>query len=103
MAVIKITKENFEAVAKNGEKAVLIDFYATWCGPCKMLSPIVEKIADEHSEYIVGKVNVDDEPELARAFGITSIPMLAVIKDGKVANTAVGYMPEEKVLSLFAE
>ncbi len=99
MSVIKISKNNFEEI-KNGEKLVLIDFYADWCGPCRMVSPIIEEIANENPQYVVGKVNVDDEPELARAFGVVSIPMLAVLKDGKVINQAVGARPKVQILAM---
>ena len=99
MSVIKISKNNFEEI-KNGEKLVLIDFYADWCGPCRMVSPIIEEIAKENPQYVVGKVNVDDEPELARAFGVVSIPMLAVLKDGKVINQAVGARPKVQILAM---
>lgn len=99
MSVIKISKDNFEEI-KNGEKLVLIDFYADWCGPCRMVSPIIEEIANENPQYVVGKVNVDDEPELARAFGVVSIPMLAVLKDGKVINQAVGARPKVQILAM---
>lgn len=101
MSELKITKENFRAEVINSEKPVLLDFWAPWCGPCKMLSPIVEEIADEFNDTIkVGKINVDEEPELASAFKVFSIPTLYVIKDGKVVNNAVGYKPKEEVLNL---
>ncbi|MBR5867856.1 MAG: thioredoxin [Clostridia bacterium] len=99
MSVLKINKENFEEV-KVSEKKVLLDFYADWCGPCRMVGPIVEQIAEEHSEYVVGKVNVDDEPELAAAFGVTSIPMLAVLEKGEVVNQAVGARPKAQILAM---
>ena len=99
MSVLKINKENFEEV-KASEKKVLLDFYADWCGPCRMVGPIVEQIAEEHSEYVVGKVNVDDEPELAAAFGVTSIPMLAVLEKGEVVNQAVGARPKAQILAM---
>ncbi len=99
MAVIKITKDNFEEI-KNQEKAVLIDLYADWCGPCKMLAPIVAEIADENDDIIVGKINVDEESELAAAFSVMSIPMLVVLKDGKIYNKAIGYRGKEEILSL---
>lgn len=100
MKEIKLTKDNFENEVSNSDKPVLIDFWASWCGPCRMLSPIIEEIANENDDIKVCKVNVDDEPELATAFGVSSIPMLLVIKNGEVTNTAVGYMPKEKVLEL---
>lgn len=100
MKEIFLTKENFESEVINSKNAVLIDFYADWCGPCKMLSPIIEEIANENEDIKVCKVNVDNEPELANAFKVSSIPMLAVVKNGEVTNTAVGYMPKEKILQL---
>lgn len=99
MSVLKVNKGNFEEV-KAGEKKVLLDFYADWCGPCRMVGPIVEQIAEEHPEYVVGKVNVDDEPELAAAFGVTSIPMLAVLEKGEVVNQAVGARPKAQILAM---
>ncbi len=101
MSELKITKQNFEQEVLNADKPVLIDFWATWCGPCQMLGPVIEEIAEEaNGDYIVGKVNVDEEPELAASFGVASIPMLAVIKDGKVVNKAVGYRPKDQVIEL---
>ena len=100
MKEIKITVENFEREVLKSDKPVLIDFWATWCGPCRMISPIIEEIANENEDIKVCKVNVDEEPELASAFQVSSIPMLAVVKDGKVTNTAVGYMPKESVMKL---
>ena len=99
MAVINITKENFEQI-KNSEKTVLLDFYADWCGPCRMVGPIIEKIADEHPEYVIGKVNVDEEGELAKEFGVMSIPTLVVLKGGEVANRIVGSRNEAQILEL---
>ena len=100
MAEIKITKENFEAEVLNSDKPVLLDFWATWCGPCMMLGPIVAEIADERSDIKVGKVNVDDEPALANSFGIQSIPTLIYFKEGKAVDQAVGYMPKEQILAI---
>lgn len=102
MAVIDIKKDNFDLV-KNSEKTVLLDFYATWCGPCRMVSPIVDEIAEERTDIMVGKVNVDDEPELAAAFGVTSIPMLAVVKNGEIVKQTVGAMPKHQILALLEE
>lgn len=95
-----ITANNFEKEVLNSEKTVLLDFWASWCGPCRMVSPIVDEIAEEFDNICVGKINVDEEPELANAFSVQSIPMLVVVKDGKIVNQAVGYMPKEKILEL---
>lgn len=100
MSVIKIDKENFESEVLNSNKPVLLDFYADWCGPCRMVGPIVSEIADERIDVKVGKVNVDEQPELASQFGVMSIPMLAVVKDGKVINQVVGYRPKEQILEM---
>ena len=100
MSVIQITKDNFQNEVLNSEKPVLLDFYADWCGPCRMVGPIVAEIADERGDIKVGKINVDEEQELAAMFKVVSIPMLAVVKDGKVINTSVGYMPKEQILAL---
>ena len=99
MSVISVSKENFEEI-KNSEKTVLLDFYADWCGPCRMVSPLVDEISEENPQYLVGKVNVDNEPELAQQFGVMSIPMLAVIKDGKVVSQSVGARPKSEILDL---
>lgn len=100
MSVLTITKENFENEVMNADKPVLIDFWASWCGPCRMLSPIVDEIAVEAEHAKVCKVNVDDEPELASAFQVMSIPTLAVIKDGKVVDKAVGVKPKSAILKM---
>lgn len=95
MAVINLTKDNFNEVVVNSDKPVLIDFWAGWCGPCRMMSPVVDEIAEERSDIKVCKVNVDEERELAGLFQIASIPTLAVIKDGKVVNGSVGVRPKK--------
>lgn len=99
MSVMMVNKENFDWV-KNSEKTVLLDFYADWCGPCRMVSPLVDEIAEENGELLVGKINVDNEPELAQAFGVVSIPMLVVMKNGKVVNQAVGARPKQQILDM---
>lgn len=98
MSVLNITKSNFDTVVKNNEKTVLLDFYADWCGPCRMVSPIVDEIAEERSDIVVGKVNVDDCPELAVQFGIVSIPTLIVMKNGEVAGKMVGARPKSEII-----
>lgn len=99
MSVLSVNKNNFESV-KTSDKPVLLDFYADWCGPCRMVSPLVDEIAEENSQYLVGKVNVDQEPELAQAFGVASIPMLIVMKDGKIVNQSVGARPKAQILAM---
>ena len=103
MAVVQITKDNFKTLVQESSKPVLLDFWAVWCGPCKMIAPIVEALAEEREDILVGKVNVDDEMELAASFGVSSIPTVVLVKDGKVAATSVGYRPKadlEKMLDL---
>ena len=97
MSVIKINKENFASEVLNSNKPVLLDFYADWCGPCRMVGPIVSEIANERSDVKVGKINVDEQPELAAQFQVMSIPMLAVIKKKKKKNQVVGYRSKEQI------
>lgn len=103
MAIIKINKENFEQEILHSEKKVLLDFYADWCGPCRMLGPIVDEIADEHPEYKVCKINVDEENELAAAYDVMSIPALFVIEDGKVVNESLGVKPKAQILEMLGK
>ena len=100
MAVITITKENFEAEVLKSAQPVLLDFWAAWCGPCRMLSPIVDEVAEERSDVKVGKVNVDEQMELAMRFQVSSIPMLAVFKDGKAITKLVGYRPKSEIAAM---
>ena len=100
MSVIKINKNNFMEEVMHSDKPVLLDFYADWCGPCRMVGPIVSEIAEERTDIKVGKINVDDEPELASQFQVMSIPMLAVIKNGKIVNSTVGARPKEQILAM---
>lgn len=100
MAEIVITKENFEKEVLSGEKPVLLDFWATWCGPCRMVAPILEAIAKERNDIVIGKVDVDAQPELAASFGVASIPTLVVIRGGKVVASAVGYRPKADIEAL---
>ena len=99
MSVLQITKANFEELVKNSEKPVLLDFWATWCGPCRMVAPIVEEIAEERPDYVVGKINVDEEMELAMEFGIISIPTLIVMKNSEVVRKIVGYYPKPEIMT----
>ncbi len=100
MSVISINKSNFQTEVLESSKPVLLDFWAPWCGPCKMVAPIVEEIAGENDQITVGKINVDEEMELAVRFGVTSIPTLVVMKDGKPVQTAIGYRPKAEILKL---
>ncbi|WP_315306561.1 thioredoxin [Pseudoramibacter alactolyticus] len=102
MSVVTLTKDNFESEVLQSDKPVLVDFWASWCGPCKMVSPLVDEIAEEHDEVKVGKINVDEESELAQQFQIMSIPTLLVFKDGEIAQRQVGAVPKEKIVALFA-
>ena len=100
MSVITVTNQNFEAEVTASDKTVLIDFWASWCGPCRMLSPVVDEIAEERTDIKVGKINVDEEPELAGRFGVMSIPTLVVLVGGEVKNKSIGVIPKEKILEL---
>ncbi len=100
MSAIKITNQNFAAEVLTSDKPVLLDFWASWCGPCRMVGPIIDEIAAERTDIKVGKVNVDEEEELAAQFGVMSIPTLVVIKDGKVIHQTVGAQPKQKILEL---
>lgn len=100
MKVIEITKENFKKEVLQSDVPVLVDFWAVWCGPCKMVSPVVDQIAEEHSEIKVGKINVDEQGELAMKYGVMSIPTLILFKDGQVANKTIGAQPKEAIEAL---
>ncbi|OQB14523.1 MAG: Thioredoxin C-1 [Firmicutes bacterium ADurb.Bin193] len=100
MATIEITKDNFDSEVINSDKPVLLDFWAEWCGPCRMVGPIIDEIAEEVTHAKVGKVNVDEQPELAASFKVMSIPTIIVIKNGKVVNSVVGARPKQALLDL---
>ncbi len=99
MSILTVNKTNFDSV-KNSSKPVLLDFYADWCGPCRMVSPLVDEIAEENPMYLVGKINVDQEPELAQEFRVLSIPTLIAMKDGSVVNRATGARPKSEILAM---
>ena len=99
MSALKLNKNNFESV-RSSEKPVLLDFFAEWCGPCRIVGPIIEEIAEERNDIVVGKINVDDEPELASEFGVYSIPTLVVMKNGKVVASSSGARPKEQILEM---
>lgn len=100
MSVMHITKANFDELVKSSPKPVLLDFWAPWCGPCRMVGPIVEEIAGEREDIAVGKINVDEEVELAMEFGVASIPTLVVMDHGEVVDKAIGYMPKKEIEKL---
>jgi thioredoxin 1 len=102
MAIINITQSNFDALVINSDKTVLLDFWAPWCGPCRMVAPILEQIAAERHDVVIGKVNVDEEMEIAREYGIVSIPTLIVVKNGMEVDKAIGYRPKADILDLLA-
>ena len=100
MSVVNITKNNFREEVVHSDKPVLLDYWASWCGPCRMVSPIVDEIAAERNDVKVGKINVDEQPELAGQFGVMSIPTLVVMKDGKIINQMVGARPKSQILTM---
>ena len=100
MSAIQVNKNNFQEEVLNSDKPVLVDFWASWCGPCRMVAPILEEIANERSDVKVCKINVDEEPELAGRYNVMSIPTLLVVKEGQVVNQAVGARPKSQILSL---
>ena len=101
MSVLHITKENFEAEVRQSAKPVLVDFFAHWCGPCRMVGPVLDEIAAEREDLKVCKINVDEQPELAQRYGVVSIPTLMVVENGQMKLTSLGFRPKEEILSMF--
>ena len=97
MSVLSINKNNFNEIVMESKKPVLLDFFATWCSPCRMLSPVIDELAEEREDIVVGKINVDEEMELAQQFGVASIPTLVVIKDGQVVSKSMGFRPKNQI------
>jgi thioredoxin 1 len=102
MSLLKLTMENYDTEVKNSDKPVMIDFYADWCGPCKMLSPIIEELSTELDTAKICKVNVDEQPQLANAFSVSSIPTVVVIKNGKLYQKSVGYQSKDKLIAMLS-
>ncbi len=100
MSVVNINRNNFQGEVLNSDRPVLLDFWAPWCGPCRMVGPVLDEIAAERADIKIGKINVDEQPELAGQFGIMSIPTLVVMKNGKVVNQALGARPKDQILAL---
>ena len=100
MSVLTITKDNFQTEVLESDKPVLVDFWASWCGPCRMVGPVIDEIAEERSDIKVGKINVDEQPELAAQFRVMSIPTMIVFKKGEAVNRTMGAQPKEQILSL---
>ena len=101
MAVMTVTKENFDQEVMKADKPVLIDFWAAWCGPCKMMGPVIDQIAEEHTDIKVGKINIDEQPELAQKYGIMSIPTVVLFEGGSPKETSVGLVPKESIEKMF--
>ncbi len=103
MAIIQLTSDNFEAEVLNSDKPVLVDFYADWCGPCKMMAPVVDQIAEENNDIKVGKINVDDEQDLAAKYGVMSIPTIGFFKGGDIVDKSVGAKPKSELLKMIGK
>ena len=100
MSPVHITKDNFDSLVLGSDKPVLLDFWAAWCGPCRMVAPILQELAADREDILVGKIDIDEEMELAMKFGVTSIPTLVVMKEGKIVNRVMGARPKDQILEL---